>query len=158
MIAIPFGRNDEGASPLLAVSATAFENRQHQTSGADAGQSRESKRCRIVRLNLLVMLSVALGACSADSSTNNTMNLDENLTTEDTNVTTNEVGLGGAAAVARSHNYDEKDGSTYEYISVVSEDDTKKGKAIGDVSTFAFRGVVDGTYRISSVDNEGRTR
>jgi hypothetical protein len=80
------------------------------------------------------------------------MNVDENLPTTDLNATSDE-----AAAVPKTHNYNDKDGNTYEYVSAVSEEDAKKGKAVGDVSLFAYRGVFDGRYRISSVDNGGRT-
>lgn len=101
----------------------------------------------------LLVLGIALSACSANSSTNNTMNVDENLTTTDMNATSAE-----AVPVPRVHNYQDRDGTSYEYVSAVSEEDTKKGKAVGDVSLFAFRGAHDGLYRLSAVDNDGRTQ
>ena len=81
------------------------------------------------------------------------MNVDENLVTTDIH---DADGL-PISANADSHNYNMKEGLIYSYIGAVSEEDAKKGKAVGDVSTFAFRGVIDGLYRISSVDDEGRT-
>lgn len=100
----------------------------------------------------LVALGLTLCACSGDPSANNTMNVDENLTTTDIGAASVD-----AAPAAKTHNYQDRDGNTYEYVSAVSDEDAKKGKAVGDVSLFEFRGVFDGRYRISVVDNDGRT-
>jgi len=70
------------------------------------------------------------------------MNVDENLTTTD--VDAEGPDLNEMAATAKAHNYDDKEGSIYEYISAVSEDDAKKGRAVGEVVLFAFRGVKNG--------------
>jgi hypothetical protein len=80
------------------------------------------------------------------------MNVDENLTTTDINAMEDD-----AAPAPKVRNYQDKDGNIYEYVSAVSEEDAKKGKAVGDVSLFSFRGVFQGRYRISAVDNDGRT-
>jgi hypothetical protein len=107
---------------------------------------------QFVRVVSLLIFSAAFGGCSSNSSTSNTMNVDENLTTTDMNATSAET-----APPPKVHNYQEKDGTTYEYVSAVSEEDAKKGKAVGDVLLYAFRGVFDGRYRISAVDNDGRS-
>jgi hypothetical protein len=53
-------------------------------------------------------------------------------------------------------NYDERDGDTYLYASAVSEEDQKKGKAVGSVLLFRYLGVRDGIHNLASVDNSGR--
>lgn len=108
----------------------------------------------------ILVLSGVLTACSASPPANNTMNVDENLTTTDMGATTSDMNAASAESVPipKVHNYQDRDGNTYEYVSAVSEDDRKKGKAVGNVSSFAYRGVVDGVYRISAVDNDGRTQ
>ena len=111
---------------------------------------------RVMRLGSLLLLGASLCACTPDSSTKNTMYVDENLTTPDVNVAgtdSNEI-----ASPVKAHNYDDKDGSIYEYISAVSEEDAKKGRAVGDVVLLAFRGVKNGMYRLSAVADDGRTK
>lgn len=56
------------------------------------------------------------------------------------------------------HNYDDRDGQTYLYASAVSEEDQKKGKAVGTVSMFKYLGVKEGVHTIVSVDDAGRTQ
>src|SRR4051794_4948791 len=53
------------------------------------------------------------------------------------------------------HRYDFKEGLTYGYISAVSEEDRKKGKATGDVVTFTYQGDEGGIYRLAMVDPKG---
>jgi hypothetical protein len=54
-------------------------------------------------------------------------------------------------------NYVEEEDGIYSYIAAVSEEDKKRGKAAGDVLLFVFRGVSNGKYLISQVDDSGNT-
>ena len=101
-------------------------------------------------LGHLILFGALLSACSHKSSLNNTTNVDENLVTTDMNSASTDV-----PTALPSPNYADKDGRIYEYISAVSDEDAKKGKAVGDVILYAFRGVSNGSYRLSSVDNDG---
>ncbi|HEV2596441.1 MAG TPA: hypothetical protein VGU01_14715 [Sphingomicrobium sp.] len=97
----------------------------------------------------LVCASLVTGCSPNSSGSNNTMNVDENLTTTDMNATT-------STAVIPTHRYDFKEGLTYGYISAVSEEDRKKGKGAGDVSMYIYHGNQDGLYKLTSVDANGR--
>ena len=55
------------------------------------------------------------------------------------------------ARALASHNYDSKDGLVYSYIAAVSEEDRKKGKAAGDVVSFAYLGRRDGKYVLAQI-------
>jgi hypothetical protein len=89
----------------------------------------------------MVVLASALVSCSSRADDQrNEFNVDENLTTTE---------------VAPQHRYDFKEGRTYGYISAVSEEDQKKGKAAGDVSTFTYQGNEGSVYRLALVDPKG---
>lgn len=47
--------------------------------------------------------------------------------------------------------------NNYAYVAAVSEDDAKKGVAVGEVMMFAFRGKHDGVYKVSAVDEIGQS-
>lgn len=54
------------------------------------------------------------------------------------------------------HNYDEREGSTYYYIAVVSEEDRKRGRAVGNVSSFQYFGQNSkGEHIIASIRMNG---
>ena len=53
------------------------------------------------------------------------------------------------------HRYDLNEGFDYHYISDVSEEDKKKGRALGSVSTYRFLGVQQGKYVVANVDSKG---
>jgi hypothetical protein len=56
----------------------------------------------------------------------------------------------------REHNYDERRGQTYLYISAVSEEDRKQGRAVGNVSAFRYFGRnADGEYILASLQPNG---
>lgn len=52
--------------------------------------------------------------------------------------------------------FDEQEGETYFYASAVSEEDKKKGKAVGSVVNFRYLGEIGGVHKIASVDDTGR--
>lgn len=54
------------------------------------------------------------------------------------------------------HNYDEREGWTYYYIAAVSEEDQKRGRAVGNVSAFQYLGRnADGEHIIASLHPNG---
>lgn len=53
------------------------------------------------------------------------------------------------------HRYDLNEGFDYHYVSDVSEEDRKRGKALGSVTTFRFLGVVQDKYVLANVDSKG---
>lgn len=56
----------------------------------------------------------------------------------------------------RSHNYDEKQGDTYFYIAAVSEDDRRRGRAVGDVHAYQYLGRnQDGEHVLAGLNNYG---
>jgi hypothetical protein len=61
-----------------------------------------------------------------------------------------------AAPEPPPHRYGFREGSTYGYITAVSEEDQKTGKATGEVVMFRYHGNEDGIYRLTSVDAAGR--
>src|SRR5690349_8810435 len=109
----------------------------------------------MMRVASALLIGFVLTACSDQSATNNVLNVDENLTTTDVNAT---ALPSPAVPPLKLPNYRDKEGSIYEYVSAVSEDDRKKGKAVGDVFMYAFRGHANGLYRLSSVDDQGHTQ
>lgn len=64
--------------------------------------------------------------------------------------------LASPAAPTPVANYDEREGDTYFYTTAVSEDDKKKGKALGSVLPFRFRGEKQGVFHLDSPDDDGR--
>lgn len=52
--------------------------------------------------------------------------------------------------------FDDREGETYFYASAVSEEDKKKGKAVGSVVNFRYLGESGGVHKIASVDDTGR--
>lgn len=56
-----------------------------------------------------------------------------------------------------AHNFVEEEGGTYYYVTAVSEDDQKKGKAVGDVLGFRYLGKNEkGQHVLASVAEDGR--
>lgn len=56
-----------------------------------------------------------------------------------------------------THNYVEREGATYFYVTAVSEEDQKKGKAVGDVLGFRYLGKNDkGQHALAQVADNGR--
>jgi hypothetical protein len=55
-----------------------------------------------------------------------------------------------------AHNYDDRNGLIYSYVSAVSEEDRKRGKAVGDVVSFAYLGRRSGKHTLAQVDTYGR--
>ena len=56
-----------------------------------------------------------------------------------------------------AHNYAEEEDGVYFYVSAVSEEDRKKGKAVGDVYGYRYLGKNDeGQHVIASVTNNGQ--
>lgn len=60
------------------------------------------------------------------------------------------------SAPSPPHFYDEQDGLVYSYIAAVSEEDRKKGKAAGDVVSYAYVGIRNGKHVLARVGNAGR--
>jgi hypothetical protein len=52
-------------------------------------------------------------------------------------------------------NYSEREGDTYFYISAISEEDQKKGKAVGDVLGYQYLGIKDGMHTLQLVGGDG---
>jgi len=53
-------------------------------------------------------------------------------------------------------NFDDRDGDTYFYTSAASEEDRKKGKVLGSVSSFQYLGKQDGKHIIATVTESGQ--
>ena len=53
--------------------------------------------------------------------------------------------------------FEDREGDTYFYATAPSEEDEKKGKALGSVVSFRYLGERDGKHTIISVDDDGRT-
>jgi hypothetical protein len=90
---------------------------------------------------------LGIGACSK-APERAAFNVDENLTTTDFNQT--------SAAAIPTPNYDDSEGDRYFYVAAVSEEDQKKGKAVGDVTTIRFLGERDGVYRLELIGPSGQ--
>jgi hypothetical protein len=82
------------------------------------------------------------------------MNVDENLTTADYNEPLTPESDAAAAPVP-THLYAIKDDDRYGYVTAVSEDDQKQGKAAGDVIFFVYRGRDRNTYKLDQVTASG---
>jgi hypothetical protein len=55
-----------------------------------------------------------------------------------------------------SHRFDERRGDTYYYIAAVSEEDRKRGRAVGSVSSFQYLGKTDaGEHIVASLNSNG---
>ncbi len=67
-----------------------------------------------------------------------------------------EAAIQTAPPPAESPNYAEKDGDAYLYVTAVTEEDQKKGKAVGDVVMFRYRGVRDGMHVLESIGENGQ--
>lgn len=55
-----------------------------------------------------------------------------------------------------THNYDFAEDGAYGYVSAVSEENRKRGIAIGDVLLFRYLGKSDGLYRIQWLNDSGQ--
>lgn len=55
-----------------------------------------------------------------------------------------------------SHNYDFVEDGSYGYVSAVSEEDRKRGVAIGDVLLFRYLGKSEGVYRMQWLNDSGQ--
>jgi hypothetical protein len=61
------------------------------------------------------------------------------------------------AALVKPANYAFRESGGYGYVSEPSEEEKKRGKTAGQVAMFAFRGESKGVYKISALDDQGRT-
>ena len=59
------------------------------------------------------------------------------------------------AVDAPTPNYSEREGDRYFYVSAVSDDDKKKGIAVGEVLQYRYLGVIDGSITIQQVLDNG---
>ena len=59
------------------------------------------------------------------------------------------------APVVPPHNYGFKEGGVYGYISAVSENDKKAGKAVGSVVLYRYGGMTGGKYTLFQVSDSG---
>lgn len=87
------------------------------------------------------------GATDRSSATNNTIG--ENSNTSD--VEGNAESLNSAP----THYYDEREGDRYLYIGAVSDEDKKRGRAVGDVVQYRFLGIEDGMTTLERVTDDG---
>lgn len=60
-----------------------------------------------------------------------------------------------ASVANHEHNYEEREGDTYMYVTAVSEEDAKKGKGAGDVLMYRYLGKQGDKFVIVSVNNSG---
>lgn len=60
-----------------------------------------------------------------------------------------------ASAPADEHNYAEREGDTYLYVSAVTEEDQRKGRAVGDVVGFKYLGQKAGRHTLLGVGEDG---
>ena len=99
----------------------------------------------------------------AANETMTTNNIPESDATADGNISTsapNERPDWGnladtAAPTGPTKKYASKEGDKYYYVSEVSENDKKDGKATGDVLIYRYLGVIDGKYTIERVEEDG---
>ena len=60
------------------------------------------------------------------------------------------------ATQAATHNYNYVEDRTYGYFSQVSDEDRKKGRAVGDVMLYRYTGSRQGKYYLTSVNEQGQ--
>jgi len=107
----------------------------------------------MIRFALLGFL--ALGGCSPSTSSDETL---------DNSAEANTLNLVNDATVADEaprqvepdHQYITREGELYGYVTAVSEEDQKRGRAVGDVLMFRYEGVHEGLYGLTAIDGSGR--
>ncbi|MBS0478456.1 MAG: hypothetical protein JSR79_04060 [Proteobacteria bacterium] len=102
-------------------------------------------RCHIVLLGLI--LASASGCDKTETNpdpaaASNTFDSFDNLTEED--------------SAAPTPNYSEREGDRYFYVSAVSEEDQKKGVAVGSVSQYRYLGSSNGVVELQEVTESGQ--
>lgn len=97
---------------------------------------------------------LSLGGCRQGTPQNN------EATNSPVAITSSEPTRSGLSAAlptpAYIPHFDDQEGDTYFYASAVSEEDKKKGKAVGNVVNFRYLGESGGVHKIASVDDTGR--
>lgn len=103
-----------------------------------------------------VIASFVAGGCSDRSdqsgayAMNNTMNVDENLTTD-----MNPPAVTPAAAAAEpappSHRYEYREGEFYSYLGAISDEERKRGVAVPSVVRFRYSGFWGGAYHLQTI-------
>lgn len=110
----------------------------------------------VKRLVLACVFAAAVSACGQSKS-----NSETNRITAPTLVpspaSTSPTSVPHPAPSPSPANYAEKEGKTYFYVSAVSEEDQGKGKALGEVLPFRYRGEVEGVHTLELLGDEGRT-
>jgi hypothetical protein len=104
-------------------------------------------------LLILAVPSLSLAACGSPAS--------QNQKAKDPVMVTSREPSGAIAATSAPASvyvphFDDQEGDTYFYASAVSEEDKKKGKAVGGVVNFRYLGESGGVHKIASVDDRGR--
>jgi hypothetical protein len=104
-----------------------------------------------------IIATVLVAACNNASDANNYPALTQTTVPDNTD---DEIGTTPVAALPAApvpdHNYDERRGATYYYIAAVSQDDQKRGVAIGAVSQFQYLGRNSaGEYVLASLNPNG---
>lgn len=113
-------------------------------------------RGRMVGLSALALLAACASAEPDDAA--NFVNVDETLTTE--NIVANDITAVDASLpepAQPSHRYAFREGDLYGYIAAISEEESKRGKAAGDVVMYRYKGFWESADHIEQVDATGRT-
>jgi hypothetical protein len=107
-------------------------------------------------LTKFTICSLALMAgCSPSSSSDET--LDSPAETDAFNLVNDAIVAEEAPPQAGpDHRYITREGELYGYVTAVSEEDKKRGRAAGDVLMFRYEGVHKGIYELTAIDGSGR--
>jgi hypothetical protein len=97
---------------------------------------------------LIGIFSLALSSCGQSGQPNPV----------DEYETTNQASTNAAIAAPSTElpNYAEREGDTYLYTTAVSEEEQKRGQAVGNVVIYRYRGEKDGVHVLENVGLDGR--
>lgn len=99
----------------------------------------------------VIALLVAIGGCSSPAPTVSQTNLSTNFA--------DRPGLSENLVEPRRPstppNFAESENWTYHYVTAVSDEDREKGRALGDIVSYQYRGMRNGRHVLASVDDDG---
>jgi len=136
-----------------APAETNLNGREHSywhARRSDASFDAWGVQMAIVRVGLAAAFSLIIAACGSTESAPV-----EQINEPELAPSPAEAPIQTPTPPAESPNYAEKDGDAYLYITAVTEEDQKKGKAVGDVVMFRYRGVRDGMHVLESISENG---
>lgn len=144
-----------GKPPLVKRSGRQFPSAkaiQIPVSGCRASKRRiRCAHCRgiLVRQRIVISAACAIMLVSCEKS--------ETASPPIVAATDSELPTAELPAPVPTHNFVEEERGTYYYVTAVSEEDQKKGKAVGDVLGYRYLGKNDkGQHVLASVADNGR--